>query len=192
MPNILFVCTGNTCRSPLAEGLMRKLAREAGLSVEVRSAGVFAADGGLISNHSAAILKEHGEKVDGFGSSSLSRQLVEWADLVLTMTLGHKGTVIQRFPDALDKTYALKELVELNDDVIELLEERGKLLSEIQMKLSLSQPITAEEKVRLAQLEQLIPDFDIMDPFGGSLEIYRATAQEIEQGLRKLILRMQQ
>lgn len=192
MQNILFVCTGNTCRSPLAEGLMRKLARETGLSVEVRSAGVFAADGGSISSNSAAVLKEHGENIDGFGSSSLSRGLVEWADLVLTMTLGHKGTVIQRFPDALDKTYALKEFVGLTDEVIQVLEERGQLLSELEMKLSLAQPITDEEKIRLAQLEQLIPDFDIMDPFGGSLEIYRATAREIEEGLRKLILRMQQ
>lgn len=187
MQHILFVCTGNTCRSPLAEGLMRKLAREAGLSVEVRSAGVYATDGGSISNHSAAILQEHGEKIDDFGSSTLTREFIEWADLVLTMTLGHKGIVLQRYPNAIDKTYALKEFVELSPDVFEVLEERGKLLAEFQMKLSLSQPITAEEKKKLAQLEQLIPNFDIMDPFGGSLEMYRATALEIEQGLRKLI-----
>lgn len=156
MKNILFVCTGNTCRSPLAEGLMRKLAREAELGVEVRSAGVYATDGGSISNHSAAILQEHGEKIDDFSSSILTKELMEWSDLVLTMTLGHKGIVLERFPDATDKTYALKEFVELSAE------------------------------------EQLVSDFDIMDPFGGSIDIYRATALEIEQGLRKLIHQIQQ
>lgn len=56
MLHILFVCTGNTCRSPMAEGLLRKLAKERGIDLEVRSAGVSAISGTSISRHVAAIL----------------------------------------------------------------------------------------------------------------------------------------
>jgi len=191
MQHILFICTGNTCRSPLAEGLMRKLAKEAGLTVEVRSAGVYAVDGGGISHNSATILKEHGADLQLLESSSLKGEHVDWADLILTMTLGHKSTVLGRYPDAIDKTYALKEFVDMSTEVMQVIEEREQLISDLQLKLALSQPVTEEEKAKLMQLEQLLPDFDIMDPFGGSLEVYRQTAHEIEQGLRKLIQRIQ-
>ena len=58
MQRILFICTGNTCRSPMAEGLLRKLAAERGLKLEVKSAGVSAVDGMPVSRHTAAILRD--------------------------------------------------------------------------------------------------------------------------------------
>jgi protein-tyrosine phosphatase len=189
MKRILFVCTGNTCRSPLAEGLMRKLAEEAGLGVEVRSAGVYASDGTAISHHSAAILREQGAGAD-LSSSALKQEHIRWADLILTMTTGHKSAVLQRFPEAVEKTHALKEFVEVGEDVLAAIDEREKLIAELQLKQALSQEITREERARLDQLEREIPDFDIQDPFGGSLEQYRQAAVEIEAGLRKLIARL--
>lgn len=151
MKRILFICTGNTCRSPLAEGLLRKMAEEAGLELEVRSAGVHAMDGGMISNHTAEILREQGAHTDII-SSSVSLDLIRWADLILTMTAGHKGTVTRQFPQALDKTFTLKEFV--------VAEPNG--------------------------------DLDISDPFGGSLEIYRETAAEIEARLRELLQKLRE
>ena len=62
MLRILFVCTGNTCRSPLAEGLLRIRVHQEGLAAEVRSAGVSAVTGGPISRNSASILQEAGFK----------------------------------------------------------------------------------------------------------------------------------
>jgi len=190
MRRILFVCTGNTCRSPLAEGLMRKLAEEAGVSIEVRSAGVYASDGATISKHSASILREQGAHAELL-SSALSRDHVGWADLILTMTTGHKGVLLQRYPEAVEKTFALKEFVEDTAEVLAAIQERERLIAEMQLKVALSQPISSDDRQRLERLERLIPSYDISDPYGGSLEQYRRTAAEIEAGLRKLLERLQ-
>ncbi|GAF10191.1 low molecular weight protein tyrosine phosphatase [Paenibacillus pini JCM 16418] len=111
MKHILFVCTGNTCRSPMAEALLRKLATERGISLEVRSAGVAAMEGTSISHHAEAVLRDH-EIYDSLTSSSLRSETVEWSDLILTLTGSHKQHVIHNFPHAADKTFTLKEFTE--------------------------------------------------------------------------------
>lgn len=186
MLRILFVCTGNTCRSPLAEGLLRIRVHQEGLAAEVRSAGVSAVTGGPISRNSASLLQEAGFK-DSISSLAIQESEVNWADLILTMTMGHKRTVIQRFPSAIEKTFTLKEYVEDDAHILQAIEEREQLVTELQLKQALSQAVSVEERSRIYKLEHAIPDFDISDPFGGSLEIYRQTAEEIGGSLDKLI-----
>ena len=66
---VLFVCTGNTCRSPMAEGLFRAAARERGLGeVSVGSAGVAAMDGGAASPETLEVLRQRGLELEGFHS----------------------------------------------------------------------------------------------------------------------------
>jgi protein-tyrosine-phosphatase len=190
MLRILFVCTGNTCRSPLAEGLFRNMMQTERVDVEVRSAGVSAIGGGPISRHSAALLLEAGFQ-EQLSSSALSQEDVDWSDLILTMTMNHKGIVIQRYPQAIEKSYTLKEFVEDDPLVRAAIEERERLAAELQMKHALSEPITADERKRFDQLEDSLPDFDITDPFGGSIEAYRMTAKEIEDSLKKLLSKIQ-
>jgi protein-tyrosine-phosphatase len=190
MVRILFVCTGNTCRSPLAEGMLRHMLQGEKLEAEVRSAGVSAADGSSISRNSAAVLQEKGIE-DKLTSSALNEPDVEWADVILTMTMGHKGIVIQRHPQALDKTFTLKEFVEDDPAVLEAIDTRATLSAELQLKQALSQPITHNERNQLARLNKNISNFDISDPFGGSLDAYRLTADEIELLLKKLIIKLQ-
>lgn len=191
MLRILFVCTGNTCRSPLAEGLLRVKVQKEGLAAEVRSAGVSAVTGGAISRNSDAILKEAGFR-DKISSLAIEQAEVQWADLILTMTVGHKRSVVQRFPDVVDKIYTLKEYVEDSPEVLRALEERERLAAEIQLKQALAQTVSSEERSRYLQLERSIPDYDISDPFGGSLDIYRATAEEIGQCLDKLVQKLRE
>jgi protein arginine phosphatase len=189
MMRILFVCTGNTCRSPLAEGMLRVMLQQENLQAEVRSAGVSAFDGGPISSNSLRILQEAGFQGQ-IQSNAIEREQVAWADLILTMTNSHKRAVIGQFPDAADKTFTLKEYVENDPNVLSAIAERNRLEADLQLRQALSQPITAEEKSRIALLMEQIPDTDISDPFGGPLEIYRATAWEIEQCLIKLVAKL--
>jgi protein-tyrosine-phosphatase len=183
--HILFVCTGNTCRSPLAEGLFRQLAQQEGLEVEIRSAGVSAADGAPISAHSSHILQSRGIDAQG-RSNALTPEWTEWADLILAMTSGHKQAIIRRHPEAAGKVYTLKEFVEDDEKVLASLAEMERLAAELQIKRSLSEPVAEEDLQRLRELERAIPDFDISDPFGGPLELYQECAEEIEKALVKL------
>ncbi len=186
MKHILFVCTGNTCRSPLAEGMFRQLAKARGYAVEIRSAGVHAVDGQPISQHSSTILEQKGI-TETLTSSALNESVMAWADLILTMTMNHKAAIIQQYPEAVEKVYTLKEYVGTDANHQDVIEERDRLLSELQMKQALSEPISQEEAERFYALQAKLPDPDVADPFGGSIADYESCAQEIEGLLYQLV-----
>ncbi|MGZ7445637.1 low molecular weight protein arginine phosphatase [Paenibacillus sp. TH7-28] len=187
---ILFVCTGNTCRSPMAEGLLRKIARERGLDVEVRSAGVAAAKGASMSMHAEAVLKDRGI-ADAFESTPLQAELARWADLILTLTQGHKRQVVYTFPHTADKIYTLKEFVENDETVLAEREELQRLIADRELGKALGRKWTDAEERRLSELQQRMPVYDISDPFGGSRADYDRTAAEIAAALEKLADKLQ-
>ncbi|GGD92810.1 low molecular weight protein arginine phosphatase [Paenibacillus nasutitermitis] len=186
MKRILLVCTGNTCRSPMAEGILKELAKKRGRPLEVRSAGVSTVDGLPVSVHAAGVLRKR-EASCPSSSKALDGGSVVWADLILTMTTSHKRSLLQRFPHAVDKTYTLKEFVGSDEKVLADIAELEALYTEWQMKQVLGQQMTSGERDRLLELEKRIPNFDIADPFGGSMEIYERSADEIEAALQKLL-----
>lgn len=190
MKRILFVCTGNTCRSPMAEGMFRQMAEQAGIRIEVRSAGVAAAGGTPISPQARIVLRDKGIK-DELRSDMLDRNLTEWADLILTMTMNHKRFVIERFPDAVTKVHTLKEYALADPSVIHDLEERQALIASLQLNMAMNQPLDAEDQQRLAELEARLPSFDVADPIGGPVEVYEACAAEIGQALAQVIEKLQ-
>jgi protein-tyrosine-phosphatase len=174
----------------MAAALLRQMAEQAGMTIDVHSAGLTASMGAPISRHSASILQQMGISPQ-HTSQPATAKLVTWADLILTMTVNHKRTLIQGFPHALEKIHLLKEYVEDDPKVLATIAESESLLSELEMKRVLSQEITAEERQRLWELESRLPDYDIFDPFGGSLTEYQRCAMELELQIRKLVRKLQ-
>lgn len=87
---ILFVCTGNTCRSPMAEVLSRRILGTLDLGpVEVRSAGVSTGNGMRASEGARRAVSRHGLSLEEHSSTVLTEDLVEWADKILVMGPGH-------------------------------------------------------------------------------------------------------
>ncbi|MDB5085217.1 MAG: ywlE [Bacilli bacterium] len=123
--NILFVCTGNTCRSPMAELLLKKrLLQESDLShVQVQSAGIAAIAGAPASKGAARALKNRTENADAHQSQPFTLQLSNWAHLILTMTTSHKEYLMDSFPSLCDKTFTLKEYI--GDSVVDIADPYG-------------------------------------------------------------------
>jgi RpiB/LacA/LacB family sugar-phosphate isomerase len=115
MKTILFVCTGNVCRSPMAEGLFQHAIRGR-KDFQARSAGVGALEGQPPSVHAVRALRELGVDISNLRSRMLTRELVEEADYIFGMTHSHVDSVNALFPQAVEKTFLLREFDETLDD----------------------------------------------------------------------------
>jgi protein-tyrosine-phosphatase len=145
---IMFVCTGNTCRSPLSEAIARKIAIERGLTdVEAVSAGTSAHDGSPASDGALLVGIERNMDLGSHASQTLTRDLVRESDLVLAMGPHHLERI-----EALGgggKSYLLADYA-----------SHGKSV----------RPIS--------------------DPIGAELAVYRATADELEEEIRRVLDRI--
>lgn len=109
MITVVFVCTGNTCRSPMAQVLLQNMLAEHGGRFQVLSAGTAADNGDAAAPSAIEVMHRAGLHLHEHRSTRLSYRLVEQADVLLTMTDAHKQYIVQYYPEAKFKTFTLKQ-----------------------------------------------------------------------------------
>ncbi len=147
---ILFICTGNTCRSPMAEGALRALLEGRNIdTIEVMSAGTAVAPGSPATMYAAEAVKTWNADISRHKARPLSPELIEEADLILVMTPNHYHAVMTMVPEADEKTFLLKKypdageegegvadpiggsLDQYNQTFLEIGEELGRILPDL-------------------------------------------------------------
>jgi len=109
MKRILFVCTGNTCRSPMAEAIFNKIARERGLAAEAFSRGIAAPVGEGASGNAIEAAAELGCDLTAHAARQLTREDVMKADLIYTMSAAHAEAIKRAFPAEAEKVGAISD-----------------------------------------------------------------------------------
>src|SRR3989440_12384916 len=118
MKTVLFVCTGNVCRSPMAEGIFRHAVQGRG-DFRVLSAGLGAVDGQPPSPYAVQAVRELGIDISGQRSRMVTPDLIQQADYIFGMTHSHIDTVMLLYPYAAEKTFMLREF----DETLDLFEK---------------------------------------------------------------------
>ncbi len=109
MKKVLLICTGNTCRSPMAEGLFKQMLRDKDIKdVEVSSAGIAAYEGDPVSEYAVAVLTELGIDISAHRAKQLTPFMLEEADLILVMTPSHAKAILTQGETIHNKTKILK------------------------------------------------------------------------------------
>ncbi|HUR73993.1 MAG TPA: hypothetical protein VMZ00_06940 [Sporichthya sp.] len=183
--SVLFVSTGNVCRSPLAEAILRtKLAAVLGPDARTfrcESAGTWGHVGASMEPHAAAVLRERGADPEGFQARELGPDHLLAADLILGATREHRDQVALLDPYAVGRTFSLREFARLARDVDPA-------------TLPASDPATRAralvDRVAMARTPHPGPgqaEDDIPDPFGAPLHVFRLSADAIADGLCALV-----
>lgn len=167
--DVLCVCTGNVCRSPMLEVMLGSALRARGLDARVHSAGVWEPDHPA-SPHSVAEAADRGLDLADHRSRVIDPAMVAQADLVLALARDHVREVAGLVPEAFPRTFTLKELV-----------RRGRAVGARPPGQSLGEWLQAVGRDRTpATYLRPDPDDDVADPIGGPRSQYARTAAELE------------
>lgn len=182
MGPILVVCTGNVCRSPLAEGFLRAaLASRFGAGAPtVTSAGTSGWEGSRAMPESVEAAAERGVDISGHVGRRLMAGHVRDADLVLAMAAEHRDEAADAVPQAAGKTFTLKELVRLLE-TLPAAPGRGE------PEERLVRRVAEADTLRASGFEGNPSDEDIVDPLGLPLEGFRAVAWELDEWCGRLV-----
>jgi protein-tyrosine-phosphatase len=154
---ILFVCTGNTCRSAMAEGLFKKMLRERkedNRGFYIISVGISALPGMRATPEAIQVMAEQGIDISRHIATQVQEELIKKADLILVMSDTHKDYIKKKFTFAKSKIYLLKEFAQI-----------------------------AEFK----SIQKTDENYEIVDPLGRPIEFYRIIARQLKENLEKIL-----
>lgn len=175
MASILVVCTGNICRSPLAEGFLRRALEErfGQDAPDVASAGTIGWEGSPAVAESIEAAAERNTDIRSHAASRLEPEQIIPAALILGMTTAHRDSVAAMVPQAADRAFSLKEMVRILDDLppVEAVSSPMEALTD---------RVVQAAAHRRAGFTGNPHDEDIVDPLGMPAETFRAVAWEID------------
>jgi protein-tyrosine phosphatase len=174
---ILAVCTGNICRSPMAEGFLRGMLAARGIEgIHVASCGVSGLEDSPAMPEGVQAMIENGVDISEHRARRLTVPMIEDADLVLTMATEHRDTIVAQIEGAAGRTFTLKEFARLLDQ----LPGRPAPTADGDDR-QLAEAVAAAAALRASGAVPPSRDEDVADPLGLGVEAYRATAWEIGQ-----------
>jgi protein-tyrosine phosphatase len=151
LKKILFVCSGNTCRSPLAEGIAKKILSDSlPEQIDISSAGTSAMEGVPASSHSIQVAREHGIDLSEHRARLLNKTLIMESDLIATMSSKHKETIGIIEPAGIDYTFLLTDFCD----------EEGEIPDPIGSDIESYQEVFELIKKCLEQMRNQLNSFD--------------------------------
>lgn len=155
--NILFVCTGNTCRSIMAQGIFKKILKEKvenSSRYNIQSAGISAISGMSPTFEAITVMFEQGIDIAQHQAQPLWEDLVKKADLILVMANEHQEHILRKFPFVQNKVFLLKKFALKNE---------------------------------FRSIQNNDKNYEIVDPIGRPIEFYRIIAKELKVNLEKIV-----
>ena len=154
---ILFVCTGNTCRSAMAEGIFKKMLKERtedDTRFNIISAGIFALQDMRPTSEAINVMVEQGVDISRQIATQVQEDLVKKADIILVMSNTHKDYIRTKFTFAQDKIYLIKEFAQIGE---------------------------------FKSIQKTNENYEIVDPLGRPIDFYRIVARELKENLKKIL-----
>ena len=182
MASILVVCTGNVCRSPIAEGMVRSIlqTRFGDAAPSVASAGTAAWVGSAADPSSIAAAAELGIDISAHRARQLEHDLVSAASLVLAMASEHRDAAFRLFPGTPGRIFTLKELVRLLEELSDV-PPIGKPDDVLESQVSAAH-VSRSGAIRDGRLDE-----DVMDPLGMRPDAFRAVARDLDDRCTRLV-----
>src|SRR5699024_9144942 len=191
------VCTGNTCRSPMADAVIKNKS----IASKVNSAGIHASPNAPLREGTKKVLEKESIKLD-HKSEQVTSDLIKWSDVIVRMTHSHKDLLTKLFPNDQTKYLTLKEynkdkenralsrykiaLDELKRKEAKFVEPEKGFATELQRELAITD-FVKKELEKIQEIQQDLFTEDIQDPFGQDHAVYQVTYEELKNEINKLI-----